>query len=577
MKIALIVDPELAFGFWLARGFDQAGYQGYPARSAPDALALLKELGIHVDLLILDPTLSGAAGLIEELRRSNELLRVVALIGDQPRLPALTARVDLCCRKPNREDEDKRREWIAHVEELLPASLLGAALDGSELLRKCAGALARHSPPVQTISPPNWKEWEGRLIDGQFRLERHLGGGRQSAVFLTQFGAGTPRAAAIKMVLEQTAGQERLLPRWERAAALSHPALVRLLGMGNCDSEGLRLHYLLMEYAEENLADVLRQRPLTTDETREMLDPVLDALSYIHSHGFVHGRVKPSNILAIADQLKLSSDGLYPAGETGSEFANRGVYDPPEATAGFVSPAADVWSLGITLVEALTQRPLPPKRLQHKPPALPVTLPPLFLDIARQCLEPDPERRTSIADLAGRLHEAPAGVAPPSVGPRRSWRPWYFAIPAVALGMALSGMLLVPQHQASPAAPPAAPPPVQPTVLPPVRPAAPPPVPAGPRHITDQSLPDISKESRETIQGTIVVRIAVRVDPSGKVVDATIETPGPSRYFANRALEAARYWKFEPLAEGNNTAEDWMLRFAYTADGTEASGARVGH
>src|SRR5581483_11469918 len=149
MQPALILDPELAFGFWMARGFDQAGYQGYPAKSTPDAIALQNELGLQVDLLILNPTVPGAAEFIEALRRSNEQVRVVALIGDQPRLPTLTARVDLCCRKPARDNDNKRREWIEHVEELLPASLFGAALDGSGLLRKCAGALVRTKPTAE--------------------------------------------------------------------------------------------------------------------------------------------------------------------------------------------------------------------------------------------------------------------------------------------------------------------------------------------------------------------------------------------------------------------------------------------
>src|SRR5579872_1604121 len=248
MKTALIVDPELGFGFWLARGLDQAGYQSYPSKSVAAAFALLDELRIAVDLLVLNPALPEAGEFIESLRRSNEHLKVVALMGDQARFPALTARVDLCCRKPRQGDDLKRREWIAHVEELLPTSLFGAAFDSSELLRKCAGALARHTQTTATPVAPSWKEWEGRVIDGQFRLQRHIGGGPHSAVFLTQYGAGTQAAAAIKIVLAHSDGRDSVLPRWERAAALSHPGLVRLLGMGTCDAAGAGLHYLLMEY-----------------------------------------------------------------------------------------------------------------------------------------------------------------------------------------------------------------------------------------------------------------------------------------------------------------------------------------
>lgn len=566
MKTALIVDPELGFGFWLARGLDQAGYQSYPSKSVAAAFALLDELRIAVDLLVLNPALPEAGEFIESLRRSNEHLKVVALMGDQARFPALTARVDLCCRKPRQGDDLKRREWIAHVEELLPTSLFGAAFDSSELLRKCAGALARHTQTTATPVAPSWKEWEGRVIDGQFRLQRHIGGGPHSAVFLTQYGAGTQAAAAIKIVLAHSDGRDSVLPRWERAAALSHPGLVRLLGMGTCDAAGAGLHYLLMEYAEENLADVLRQRPLTAEETREMLEPVLDALAYVHDRGLVHGRVKPSNILAIADHLKISSDWLFSIGEPATEASHPGTYDPPETAAGFISPAADVWSLGITMVEALTQRPMAPKQLQHNPPTLPVTLPPLFLEIAHQCLQSDPGQRTTIADLSSRLREAPLEMM---AAPAIPWLPmgrWLYVVPVVALAMAFSGMLLRPHPVSQPPAPPPAP----------VRPVVAAPVPAGPRRVTQQSLPDVSKEARQTIEGTIEVRVRVRVASWGGVADAKLDSPGPSRYFANRALEAARYWKFDPLAgQAKPVDEDWMLRFDYTVDRTEASAERL--
>src|SRR5690349_13797748 len=111
MKTAFIVDSDLGFGFWLARGLDQAGYQAYPAKSVAEAIALCGELQVEIDLLILNAGLAEAGEWIERLRQSSDHLRVVALIGDQPRLPGIAARVDLCCRKPDRRDDAKRREW----------------------------------------------------------------------------------------------------------------------------------------------------------------------------------------------------------------------------------------------------------------------------------------------------------------------------------------------------------------------------------------------------------------------------------------------------------------------------------
>ncbi|MEI9970887.1 MAG: hypothetical protein WDO73_01905 [Ignavibacteriota bacterium] len=78
------------------------------------------------------------------------------------------------------------------------------------------------------------------------------------------------------------------------------------------------VRYAVSEYADENLAEVLAERPLTVAELREMVKPLLGALAYIHREGLVHGHVKPANIMAVADKLKLSVDGVTLVGEPGA-------------------------------------------------------------------------------------------------------------------------------------------------------------------------------------------------------------------------------------------------------------------
>jgi len=77
------------------------------------------------------------------------------------------------------------------------------------------------------------------------------------------------------------------------------------LAASNCST-------LVMESAEENLAQVLPSRALTPAEAREMLDSVLDVLAYLHSKGFVHGHIKPINIHGQWRQLKVSSARALP-------------------------------------------------------------------------------------------------------------------------------------------------------------------------------------------------------------------------------------------------------------------------
>jgi TonB family protein len=250
-----------------------------------------------------------------------------------------------------------------------------------------------------------WREWEGQVVDGAFSLRRHLGGSDHSVVFLTERGEGKTQKAAIKFVQADAANAELQLSRWKQAARLSHANLIKLFETGRCQLAGMDLLYVVMEYAEENLAQFLPQRALNPAETRDMLEPFLDTLTYLHGQGLVHGHIKPSNILALDDQLKLSSDTLCRIGESSAAAEKPDVYIAPEAATGAISAPRDIWSLGATLVEALTQRvPEQGQSAGQEDPTLPDTLPEPFLDIIRHCLRRDPQRRWTVAEISTRLN-----------------------------------------------------------------------------------------------------------------------------------------------------------------------------
>src|SRR5262249_10305308 len=109
---------------------------------------------------------------------------------------------------------------------------------------------------------------------------------------------------------------------------------------------------LVMELASENLGDLLPQRALTPEEASGMMAPVLETLDFLHQKGLVHGGLKPSNVLAIRDTIKLSSDRILPCGESQSKWPLAPAYVAPEST---LVAASDIWSLGVTLYETLTQ------------------------------------------------------------------------------------------------------------------------------------------------------------------------------------------------------------------------------
>jgi len=458
-----------------------------------------------------------------------------------------------------------------------------------------------------------WKYWEGRVVDKAYPLLRCLAWGANSAVFLTEFAGEKGRRAAIRLILASPSGAENQLTRWQRATRLVHPNLLRLLTSGRCQLDDTSLLYLVMEYTEEDLSQVLPERALAPDEVTQMMEPVLNALRFVHRQGFVHGRLKPANIMAVEDTVKLSSDGLRRAGENGVRTTAPDPHDAPEIGKTGISPAGDVWSLGATLVEVLTQR-LPEWRGSGQEElSLPETIPPPLAEVVRNCLKRDPKDRWSLDQIASRLGFAPAQKAAPLAAPRvataKKSRRWEYLLPAGALAVIAIAVLMLRnssdahseaaktpqvvsgQVEAAPAlktpevvqaptppvkvqpapAPAPAPEPAPPPAPEPKESASSPQTPAAPGEILEQVLPTVTDHTKSTLKGKFMVHVRVRVDTSGKVTEAKLDLRGPSAYFAKRSLEAAKQWKFRP----SDATQEWVLRFEFEKAGFKATASRI--
>jgi TonB family protein len=450
-------------------------------------------------------------------------------------------------------------------------------------------------------------QWEGRTIDGTFSLRQILGSGESSAVFLTTYvfpNTSDARPAAIKFLHVEPGKADAQLSEWRAAAKLSHPNLIRIFAMGRCELDALPLVYVVMEYADEDLSQVLPHRSLSSMEAREMLPPALGALEYLHKQGFVHAHLKPSNITAVDDCLKLSSDGVCRAGAK-DEMAPS-PYDPPERLSGVVSPAGDVWSLGMTLIEALTgRRPAGAAEVR-----LPADLPEPFSVIVSHALARDARERWTIPQISKYLAD-PEGAAAASAEPARRKRivPVGVLILLALVVVVVAGVMI---RQADTGAPAAAPPTTTATT-----PAAPPqPQQAQPdapkpekvakrskgepdkaaapsKHEAEpakeekasgpieeagpgQPLPEVTAQARSTIRGRVRLNVRVDVDPAGAVTDAKIEGSGGSRYFSNLALNTVRQWKFEPVkVNGSETGQRWRIRFEFLKSGTKVQRQRL--
>jgi TonB family protein len=251
-----------------------------------------------------------------------------------------------------------------------------------------------------------WKTWEGQSVDG-FPLQQYLGGSDHSAVYLTQLNNADAQKAAIKFVPADAAADAQLA-RWRVAGELTHPHLLPLVRVGRCQMANTSFLYVVMEHAEEDLSQILPQRALEPEEARQIVESVLDALSYLHGQKLAHTRIKPGNVMAAGDQIKISSDTLCEIGSAPLVRPETSIYAAPESTAAPVSIAADIWSLGVTVVEALTQR-TPVIRSQTRTEfPVPETIPPPYLEIARRSVQLDPARRATLKEISALLNPGTA-------------------------------------------------------------------------------------------------------------------------------------------------------------------------
>lgn len=257
----------------------------------------------------------------------------------------------------------------------------------------------------------DWNQLEGVSLAGRYFLKQCLRSTVHDAWYLTRFGAECD--AAIRLVLADHPSARAMLRNWEAARALDHPHIARMLDAGVVEVDGTDVIYAVCEYPDEILSSVIAERPLDAGEAGEVLSACLSALEFLHGQGLVHSAVSTDRIMAVGDRIKLMPDPIHPAGGAAPGFESR-PYDAPEVALGTgVTPAADMWSLGCTLVEILTQRP--------PAPGTAATLSEPFASIVRHTLVPSPAQRWALDDVRSFLtpppREAPPEVAEPQTEP----------------------------------------------------------------------------------------------------------------------------------------------------------------
>jgi len=259
------------------------------------------------------------------------------------------------------------------------------------------------------------------VVASRYRLQSLLGRGGTAEVWRAEDEA-LARDVALKLVTVPTddsaarAGEEaRLLAR------LNHPGLVPVYDAGS-DDRGRP--WVVMELVEgETLSDTLKRGPLPSERAAAVGRSIAEALAYVHGQGLLHRDVKPANILVGRDgRVRLTDFGiarLVDAARVTSTGMMVGTasYLAPEQVAGEpVGPPADVYALGLVLLECLTgQREYAGSTVEvalarlHRAPQVPATLPAGWPGLLQAMTAREPSARPTPAQAAVDLGRILAG------------------------------------------------------------------------------------------------------------------------------------------------------------------------
>jgi serine/threonine protein kinase len=327
---------------------------------------------------------------------------------------------------------------------------------------------------------------------GPWRVTKPLASGSWSSVYAAERHPDDPpaddgpRTAALKFVPTGTLTNRQLafladMTKREVSVGrqVAHPRLVRLYETYVIDDEDdARLDgatVLVLELADRSAAARLDTVDGGLPDAPRIVAEICAGLAHLHAAGWVHGDLKPSNVLLMTDgSVRLADFGLA------AEIDGTHAYLPPGGTADYLPPeradedlgrngvairqTADIWALGVTACQLLTGRlPFPGVTSRARSAAaaayaaghdgltLPAALPPEWHDFVADCLAPDHRTRMrhDALDLLRRAQAITGASRPTPLWPTRRR---LVAAAAVTTVLATGGVLAVEQPWRTPPA-----------------------------------------------------------------------------------------------------------------------------
>src|SRR6266704_2194169 len=254
------------------------------------------------------------------------------------------------------------------------------------------------------------------VLGDRYQLQDPIGRGGMATIYRAR-DLRMDRTVAVKVLREVYSTDPKFVRRFQveakAASALQHPNIVQVYDYGQTDGN----YFIVMELVEgTDLRRYLRSRGvLAVDRAIIIAHDVALGLGAAHRRGIVHRDVKPQNVLVGRDgSIKLTDFGIASVYKdinaerlttTGMTLGTVQYYAPEQAQGEIVSPAADVYALGIVMYEMLTGRtpfdgdtpvavamqhiqdiPAPPSQFNPN-------IPPALEEIILRCLEKVPEMR----------------------------------------------------------------------------------------------------------------------------------------------------------------------------------------
>ena len=245
---------------------------------------------------------------------------------------------------------------------------------------------------------------ELRGISGvTYKVTRKLKEGGMGVVWLAKSSRGLP----VVLELPKLDGEnddikiEKILIENDFLSNLKHPNIVEYLDTINYVYQGIRFPIIVLRFIEgRRLKEIYWGYPASEDEAMQIIVPILNAISYLHSLNIIHRDIKPENILMDNKKPVLIDFGAAKSGYKEAELVigTPGWAAPEQLNGSAPSPQSDIYSLGALIFYLMTGK--EPKsyllnngQLSVDPISLNNRMPKKISDVIKKCLDVNPSFR----------------------------------------------------------------------------------------------------------------------------------------------------------------------------------------